>query len=153
MPSYPSSPPLHAEMTFSIIPLLKTLSLLIVTYLLWLKICTPKSQGKPLPGPSGLPIIGNALQFPDKNPWRQLKAWADEYGPIYQISALGKTFIILGSEEVCNDLLGARGDIYSDRHYITVLRDEIHLSVIKYGGKQALPLPDPSYQVKAMSIF
>jgi Cytochrome P450 len=121
---------------------LKIFSLLLITYFFWSKFRNPKPRGNPLPGPAGLPIIGNLLQFPDKNPWRQLKSWADEYGPIYQISALGETFIILGSEEVCNDLLRARGDIYSDRHYITVLRDEIHLPVIKYGGKQVLHLQE-----------
>jgi len=138
-------------MTFSIV--LKILSLILVTYFFWGKFRTPKPRGNPVPGPSGLPIIGNVLQFPDKNPWRQLKAWADEYGPIYQISALGKTFIILGSEEVCNDLLRARGDIYSDRHPVTVLRDEIHLPIVKYGGKQSPPSPELPDRRKAVSIF
>ncbi|ERF75002.1 hypothetical protein EPUS_08047 [Endocarpon pusillum Z07020] len=119
--------------SFSIPLLVKLLPLLISAYVYWRKFQPPRSQGNPLPGPAGLPIIGNAFQFPKKNPWKQLKVWADEYGPIYRISALGKTFIVLGSEEVCNDLLRARGDIYSDRHYITVLRDEIHLPIIKYG--------------------
>ncbi len=121
--------------TLSIPLLLKLLSLLIFAYFFWRKLQSLRPRGNPLPGPPGLPIIGNTFQFPNKNPWKQLKAWADEYGPIYQISALGKTFIVLGSEEVCNDLLRARGDIYSDRHYIGVLRDEIHLPIIKYGGE------------------
>lgn len=104
-------------------------------YLLLLAQNSTLSSRNPLPGPVGLPVFGNVFQFPAENPWRQLKIWAEKYGPIYQISALGKTFIVLGSEEVANDLLRTRGDIYSDRHYITVLRDEIHLPVIKYGGK------------------
>ncbi|KAF7503559.1 hypothetical protein GJ744_003632 [Endocarpon pusillum] len=119
--------------SFSIPLLLKFLALLISAYVYWRKSQPPRSQGNPLPGPPGLPIVGNAFQFPKKNPWKQLKVWADEYGPVYQISAFGKTFVVLGSEEACNDLLRARGDIYSDRHYITVLRDEIHLPIIKYG--------------------
>ena len=121
--------------TFMIPVILKLFSLLVFTFIFWRKFRPPRPQGQPLPGPPGLPVIGNAFQFPEKNPWKQLKIWADKYGPIYQISAFGKTFIVLGSDEVCNDLLRARGDIYSDRHYITVLRDEIHLPIIKYGGK------------------
>jgi Cytochrome P450 len=114
-----------------------TLTLLILAYIIMRKLLYrgPPNGSIPLPGPSGLPLIGNALQFPAVKPWRKLKAWADEYGPIYQISALGKTFVVLGSEEVANDLLRARGGIYSDRHYIAVLRDEIHLPVVKYGGE------------------
>jgi Cytochrome P450 len=121
---------------FSLPLFLKLLSLSIFSYLFCRKLW-PRSRlrGLPLPGPPALPILGNALQFPAVNPWKKLKEWADEYGPIYQISALGKTFVVLGSEEVANDLLRTRGGIYSDRHYITVLRDEIHLPVIKYGGE------------------
>lgn len=120
--------------TFTIPIVLKLLSLLIFVYFFWRKV-RPRPPGISLPGPAGLPIFGNVFQFPAENPWKQLKIWADKYGPIYQISALGKTFIVLGSEEVANDLLRTRGDVYNDRHYITVLRDEIHLPVIKYGGE------------------
>lgn len=126
-------------MTDFTIPLpLKLLSLLLSLYLFYrrLRPCPARNSPNfsPLPGPPTLPLLGNALQFPSQKPWKQLKVWADKYGPIYQISALGKTFVVLGSEEVCNDLLRARGDVYSDRHYITVLRGEIHLPVLGYGG-------------------
>lgn len=125
--------------TLSLPLLLKLIPLLTLAYtsLRALLYRRPPRGSIPLPGPPGLPILGNALQFPAVNPWKQLKVWADEYGPIYQISALGKTFVVLGSEEVANELLRTRGGIYSDRHYIAVLRDEIHLPIVRYGGKRA----------------
>jgi Cytochrome P450 len=119
------------------LPLLKVLSILLPTYVFLRKLVFPPrlSKGIPLPGPPRLPIIGNALQFPTTNPWKQLQTWSDEYGPIYQISALGKTFVVLGSEEVTNQLLRARGGIYSDRHYIAVLREQIQFHIFGYGGE------------------
>ena len=108
---------------------------------------------KPLPGPPGMPvivpfglsngtnvpgypIIGNLLQFPRLYPWTQLKRWADQYGPVYQLQVLGTTYVVLGTVKAANDLLRARGSLYSDRHYIAVLRNQIHLPTIGYGGEQ-----------------
>jgi hypothetical protein len=37
------------------------------------------------PGPRGLPIIGNALQFDPTMPAPQFKRWADKYGDIFYL--------------------------------------------------------------------
>lgn len=37
------------------------------------------------PGPRGLPIIGNALQFDPTMPAPQFKRWADKYGEIFYL--------------------------------------------------------------------
>lgn len=39
-----------------------------------------KAGAKTLPGPKGLPVIGNLKQIPAQKPWVKLKEWADEYG-------------------------------------------------------------------------
>lgn len=39
-----------------------------------------KGGAKTLPGPKGLPVIGNLKQIPAQKPWVKLKEWADEYG-------------------------------------------------------------------------
>ncbi len=50
--------------------LLKLLSLLIFAYVFWRKSQPSGPQGNPLPGSPGFPIIGNAFQFRNKNPWK-----------------------------------------------------------------------------------
>ncbi|KAK5730067.1 hypothetical protein LTR15_000001 [Elasticomyces elasticus] len=76
----------------------------------------PLPEGtKPLPGPKGWPIVGNAFDIPKSHAWLQFKKWADEYGPIYQVKAFGTTLVVISKESFANDLLSKRGAIYSDR--------------------------------------
>lgn len=63
----------------------------------------------------GLPIVGNVFDIPKSHSWLKFKEWADEYGPIYQLNALGTPLIIVSKESIANDLLGLRGAVYSDR--------------------------------------
>ncbi|KIX00283.1 uncharacterized protein Z518_10422 [Rhinocladiella mackenziei CBS 650.93] len=70
---------------------------------------------KPLPGPKGWPLVGNAFDIPKSHAWFKFKEWVDEYGPIYQVKAFGTTLVIISRESIANELLGLRGAIYSDR--------------------------------------
>lgn len=47
--------------------------------------------------------------------WLKFAEWAEEYGPIYQITAFGTTLVVVSKESIANELLGLRGAIYSDR--------------------------------------
>ena len=38
-----------------------------------------------LPGPRGLPFVGNAFQFKPAQLHQKLEAWSAEYGPYYRI--------------------------------------------------------------------
>lgn len=49
---------------------------------------------KDLPGPKGLPILGNAAQFQPEQMHRQLEAWSSIYGKRYRI-ALGKRRLLV----------------------------------------------------------
>lgn len=40
---------------------------------------------KELPGPTGLPVIGNILQMGNGNPNEQFCNWTKEYGKIYKV--------------------------------------------------------------------
>lgn len=86
------------------------------------------------PGPKPLPLIGNALDFPDshegrfwakhENLYGTLKfrpfIFAQTYinfcaGPISSVTSLGSTFIILNDQKIAVDLLDKRSMHYSSR--------------------------------------
>lgn len=35
---------------------------------------------KELPGPKGIPLVGNLFQLPKERPWLQMAEWTKEYG-------------------------------------------------------------------------
>ncbi|KAJ3916252.1 hypothetical protein F5877DRAFT_69207 [Lentinula edodes] len=68
------------------------------------------------PGPKGLPIIGNALNYPTKTPWVKYAEWSREYGSdVVYAKIFNTSMVILNSEEAINDLFVKRSTIYSDR--------------------------------------
>ncbi|KAK0469197.1 cytochrome P450 [Desarmillaria tabescens] len=90
--------------------------LLLVVFLpiVWLWTVRQKRVFYP-PGPSGFPIIGNVTQMPVLYQWLEFTERAREFGPIFHLSALGTSMIVLSSEKVIRDLCEKRGLIYSDR--------------------------------------
>lgn len=80
---------------------------------------------KPLPGPKGYPFLGSLLEFPKTFSYHKFKEWSDQYGPIYQVNILGKTHVVISSEDIANDLLALRGAHYSDRPPIVMLHELI----------------------------
>ena len=54
-----------------------------------------------LPGPRGLPVLGNVLQIRPARMHRQLEQWADQFGPFFQLK-LGRlpTLVVGGHEHV-----------------------------------------------------
>ncbi|KAJ3521002.1 hypothetical protein NMY22_g12499 [Coprinellus aureogranulatus] len=81
-------------------------------------------RGLPLPpGPKGLPILGNALQFPDPDqyPEQTFHKLCSEYGGIVYLTAMGQGFLVLDTLTHANELLDKRAAIYSDRPVIPAL--------------------------------
>src|SRR5690348_15505469 len=62
-----------------------------------------------IPGPRGLPVLGNVRELDADAPIESLMRLADEYGPIYKLSTpVGTRLIVSGPElldEVCDDAL------------------------------------------------
>ena len=50
-----------------------------------------------IPGPYGLPFIGNTLQLDTKNPQIQCQDWARKYGSVFKLNLGGKDVVILGN--------------------------------------------------------
>ena len=60
-----------------------------------------------IPGPSGLPLVGNAFDVDADNPIEGFMAMAEKYGPIFKLSVPGGTRLIVSGpdlvEEICDD--------------------------------------------------
>ncbi|KAI7239248.1 hypothetical protein KC330_g2067 [Hortaea werneckii] len=97
--------------------LLASIALLALTTIVYIyNRVKPHEAGKQLPpGPQGLPIIGNALQMPKRQPWLEFYRMSREYGPVMYMNLAGQSAIILSTHQAAYDLLSARSVIYSDR--------------------------------------
>ncbi|KAF7375521.1 putative monooxygenase [Mycena sanguinolenta] len=81
-------------------------------YLVWKS--TARKNNFP-PGPRRWPLIGSVLEIPQTCQWKTFSKWAETYGSIVYVDALGQPIIVINSAKVANDLLDKRGSIYSDR--------------------------------------
>lgn len=64
-----------------------------------------------LPGPRGLPVLGNALQLlPMSRAHQRAEAWYERYGPIFQFRAGSRRWVALADQEEINALLRDRPD-------------------------------------------
>jgi cytochrome P450 len=62
-----------------------------------------------LPGPRGLPLIGNGLQLlPMSARHLRIEAWCERYGPIFAFRAAGKRWVALADQDEINVLLRDR---------------------------------------------
>jgi cytochrome P450/NADPH-cytochrome P450 reductase len=60
-----------------------------------------------IPGPRGVPVLGNVLDIDTASPFESLMRMAEEYGPLYRLSVPGGTRLIVSGPdlvaEVCDD--------------------------------------------------
>ncbi|KAK7443507.1 hypothetical protein VKT23_015679 [Stygiomarasmius scandens] len=89
------------------------LPLLLVTVAFYLKNSRPK--GKRIPGPKGLPILGNLLQVPRSCAWLKFTEWRKKYGDLIYLNVAGQDIVVIGNSKIAADLLDRRSAIYSDR--------------------------------------
>ena len=68
-----------------------------------------------LPGPRGLPILGNLLQIDAGKLHLILQRWADEFGSIYAFWILGRPVVVIADAELIQRVLRDRPDGYRRR--------------------------------------
>ncbi len=61
-----------------------------------------------LPGPAGLPLLGNALQLKSSQVYRQLCEWADRYGSIYTFRIGRRRILVISDAALIGELLRDR---------------------------------------------
>lgn len=65
-----------------------------------------------MPGPQGLPLLGNLLQLDLSQLHLILEAWADRYGPMYQFRVAGKQVVAISDTELIQQILRDRPQTY-----------------------------------------
>ena len=53
------------------------------------------------PGPTGYPIVGNALHIDINYPLKQLAKWRKEFGDIFKINLLGQDIVVVRPSPFC----------------------------------------------------
>ena len=84
-----------------------------------------------IPGPSGLPLIGNLHQI-SSLPFREMKQWSRKYGEIFRVKVGLQDWIFLNSPEAIKDILDRQSATTSGRPPMPVASD------IVSGGKRFL---------------
>ena len=79
--------------------------------LMWMK----KHKPLTLPGPKGLPFVGNLLQLANKSPHAHLTEWAKQYGGVYSINLMGDNWVVVSSYEALREVLVKRGPEFANR--------------------------------------
>lgn len=91
----------------------------------------PPKGFRSVPGPRGLPIIGNVHQIKPQ-PQRQMETWSKEYGELFQIQLGWNKWVFLCSPESVKEILDRQSAVSSSRAPSPVVSDLIS------GGKRFL---------------
>ncbi len=68
-----------------------------------------------LPGPRGLPLLGNLLQLEATRLHRILQGWAQKYGPLYRLRAVGRDILVVADGELIGEVLRNRPEAFARR--------------------------------------
>ena len=63
-----------------------------------------------LPGPRGIPVLGNALQIESSRFHQQLEAWCDEFGPLFKLQIGKRKILVVGDHQMVAAILRDRPD-------------------------------------------
>lgn len=112
---------------------------------------TPAVKNK-IPGPTQFPVVGRVHDINRYAFWKDLKKWADQYGPVYRTSMMGQEFIIISQQSIAEELLVKRGHIYSGRAQIRALYDHknspAYLALMDRHGRSFFPLVSEGYFIR-----
>jgi cytochrome P450 len=71
-----------------------------------------RSASSPLPGPKGLPLLGNLLQIDLSKLHLILEEWAELYGPLYRFKLINKPLVVVSDSELIQQILRDRPHTY-----------------------------------------
>ena len=81
-----------------------------------------------LPGPRGLPLLGNLHQIDSSKLHLILEGWAAQYGPTYQIRIGRRRLIVITDPKWCDQILRARPETFSRGAIQSAIFSEMNLN-------------------------
>lgn len=81
-----------------------------------------------LPGPDGLPVLGNALQLPSASLHRVLEGWAGRFGPLYTIRLGPRRAVVTADAALAQHVLRERPDTFSRITNIEAIARELGMN-------------------------
>ena len=87
-----------------------------------------RPSGRPLttlPGPRGLPLLGNLLQLKATQLPTILERWADRYGPLYTFRLGRKPVVVVAEPALIQTVLRHRPETYRRLHTIAAAFDDL----------------------------
>ena len=75
----------------------------------------PLRRLRELPGPRGLPLLGNLLQLEATRLHRILHGWAEQHGPLYRLRAVGRDILVVADGELIGEVLRNRPEAFARR--------------------------------------
>ena len=97
------------EIVMAVILVISAVVLLLVLFYI-----TRKSRLN-IPGPKGLPIIGNIFELDKKRPHVSMSNWAKEYGQVYKIRFFHRDIVIISGYDALYEALVKRGREFAGR--------------------------------------
>lgn len=88
----------------------------------------PKQTLADLPGPTGLPILGNWLQLDLKQLRRVLGQWCEEFGPLYTFKIAQRSVVAIANPELVNQVLRDRPQTYRRINAMETVLKEIGIN-------------------------
>ncbi len=80
-----------------------------------------------LPGPKGVPFLGNFNQIAPETFHSDLERWAEEFGPIYQIRLLNKQYVVISDPKMGLDIVKKRPKLFNRTERLEWLFDDLGL--------------------------
>ncbi|HEX4305621.1 MAG TPA: cytochrome P450 [Solirubrobacterales bacterium] len=86
---------------------------------------TPLRTIEDLPGPRGLPLLGNLHQIRAAGMHQVAERWSERYGPIYRFDIGGRRLVAIADPDVINTVLRDRPDGFRRWSEIETITEEI----------------------------
>jgi cytochrome P450 len=87
-----------------------------------------------LPGPRGLPLLGNALQMKGPKMHLQMEQWCREYGPYYRVKVGPRRLLVVGEHQAVAAALRDRPDRFGRGARLQAIGDEMGLKPGLFGA-------------------
>ncbi|CAH1801462.1 unnamed protein product, partial [Owenia fusiformis] len=95
-----------------------------------------------IPGPRGLPVIGNAFQMISQTPYVQLHEWSKRHGNVFKIQMFNEEIVVLSENDVMREALLEKSEDFAGRPF------SWRINFVTPGGDKDITFRDLSQDLK-----